>query len=130
GVFQLRECGVYPPYQPFDRSELDLYIRWMTTEGGEFGFRGQASPFSVEGHIANLLFPEILRAYENSPAKSLPSVPPPAFCTRWRLRFEPRPHTSSDIEFVRKFFIDACRAANADYGFAADAADQRAKNFQ
>jgi hypothetical protein len=129
GAFEPEECGVYDPYEPFRRAGFDHYVDWLTRPGGEFGFRGRASSFAVEGHILNMLFPEILMEDKGTPRTRVPDVTPPAYSSRWRLRFEPLPQSEPDLQFVRGFFVAAARASGADYGFVAHAADYKAKNF-
>jgi hypothetical protein len=129
GILQPQECGVYEPFEAFDSSLLGRYVEWLIRPGGEFGFRRGGPPFAVEGRISNLLFPEMVVEAEDSPAQLLPAAPSPPFCSSWSVRFTSFPTTSSEVDFARKFFIDACRQADADYGFAADSEDFRAKHF-
>jgi hypothetical protein len=129
GAIQPEECGVYDPYEPFHRINLRRYADWLAAPGGEFGFRGKAASFAVEGHVLNLLFAPVMTEAEGSQDIPLPTVEPPVLSSRWRFRFEPLPQDSEDVDFVKEFFMAAARATGADYGFVAHSADFKAKHF-
>lgn len=129
GVLQPQECGVYEPFEPCEPSSMQRYVSWLTSPGGEFGFR-RATP-SLEGHISNLLQPEILVREEGATLyKSLPPVTPPVFGSRWRLQFGSDFSGPLVPDFIKKLLCDVAHLAHADYGFVALDEDHRKKHFQ
>ena len=130
GIFRPHECGVYEPFELFELSAFERYVGWLVNPGGEFGFRRSTQPFSEEGHISNLSFPEILVGVETSPElKPLPSIPPPVFCRRWNMQLGTEIIGLRGPVFMKELLCDACRVAHADYGFVAADEDYRAKHF-
>ena len=117
GVLRPHECGVYEPFEPFQSAELKRYAEWLTNPGGEFCFRRPTEPFPLQGCISNLLLSEVA------------TVPPPKLCTRWSMRIGSSVIASDGPEFIKQLLCDACRAAQADYGFVATDHDYRAKHF-
>ncbi len=130
GIFRPNECGVYEPYELFDRSAIERYVGWLAEPGGEFGFRRSTGPFAEEGRISNLLFSEILvRGEDASEAKPFPAARSPVFCTRWRIRMGREVGTLRGPEFLMELLSEACRVGDADYGFVAMEEDHRRKHF-
>jgi hypothetical protein len=117
GALRPEECGVYEPFEPFRADALERYVAWLTSPGGEFGFRRAATPFPLQGRLSNLLMPETATA------------PPPAFCTRWRVRLDSTAVGSRGPEFLKQLLIDACQRARADYAAIATDRDYRMKHF-
>jgi hypothetical protein len=117
GLLSPHECGVYEPFELYQAAELELYTEWLTNPGGEFCFRRPSKPFSLHGCISNLLLSEDA------------TVPSPKLCTRWSMYIGSSVIASNGPEFIKQLLCDACRTAQADYGFVSTDRDYRVKHF-